>query len=355
MIVCAFFDEEFMGRLNEIIKSAFWQIEDEGFEILHKRSVKPFENAELPFRDQRVVETVKYHNEKWFHNEIVVKAKNATVEPQYAYAIDGLRTIIGASIRTRENLPSPIPMIKAKFLGKKKSLKKAILFDGTMGGNYNHFYADVFHKMYVLPEFTELDCPILVGPAIWEKSMMKFIRNDSPYKNLDWQLITEPVEAEELWVSRPMPFDKNHWLKTKQIFIKEDIPITEKKAIFLNRVNTTRTILNFDEIEKILTKHGVEVFVPEKLSMAEQAAAFNTTTHVISIHGAALTNLMYCNHSKTKVLELCSNNRIGTQFYWLSTALGMEWDMMLGSEADSNQSFTLDASAFEERLIEFLA
>lgn len=344
-----------MGRLNEIIKRGFWKIQDEGFEILHERSVKPFEHAELPFRDKRVVDAVKLHNQKWFHNEIVVRAKNATVEPQYAYAVDGLRIIIGASIRTRENLPSPIPLIKATFLGKKKRLKKAILFDGTMGGNYNHFFADVLHKLYVLPEFTDLDCPILVGPAIWEKSMMKFIRNDSPFKDLNWQLITEPVQAEELWISRPMPFDKNHWLKTKQFFIKEDLPTNQKKAVFLNRVNTTRTILNFEEIEKVLTKHGVEVFAPEKLSMAEQAQAFNTTTHVVSIHGAALTNLVYCNHANTKVLELCSNNRIGTQFYWLSTSLGIEWDMMLGSEADSNQSFTLDAAAFEKRLVEFLA
>lgn len=344
-----------MSKINELIKRAFWQIKDEGYETLHQRSLKPFEDAVLPFRDQRVVDAVKLHNQKWFHNELVVRVENATVEPQYAYAIEGLRTIIGASIRTRENLPSPVPILKAKLLGKRKQLKKAILFDGTMGGNYNHFFADVLHKLYVLPEFTELDCPILVGPAIWEKSMMKFIRDESPFKHLEWQLITEPVEAKELWISRPMPFDKKHWLRTKEIFIKQDLPSKGKKAIFLNRVNTTRTILNFDEIESILIEHGVEVFAPEKLSMAEQAEAFNTTTHVISIHGAALTNLMYCNHANTKVLELCSSNRIGTQFYWLSTALGIEWDMMLGSEADSNQSFTLDPVAFEKRLVEFLA
>lgn len=341
--------------LNDRIKRAFWKIRDDGFEIVHHREEKPFEHAILDFKDERVSKAVEYHNRKWFHNEIVVKAKNATVEPQLAYAVDGLRTIIGASIRTRENLPSPVPILKAKLLGKRKQLKKAILFDGTMGGNYNHFFADVLHKLYVLPEFTELDCPILVGPAIWEKSMMKFIRNESPFKHLNWQLISEPIEAKELWISRPMPFDKKHWLRTKEIFIKQDLPSKGKKAIFLNRVNTTRTILNFDEIESILIEHDVEVFAPEKLSMAEQAEAFNTTTHVISIHGAALTNLMYCNHANTKVLELCSSNRIGTQFYWLSTALGVEWDMMLGSEADSNQSFTLDPVAFENRLVEFLA
>ena len=78
---------------------------------------------------------VKYHNEKWFHNEILVKANKAIVEPQYCYAVDGLSTIIGASIRTRNNFPSPIPMLKAKFLGQKLKLNKAILFDGSNTGS----------------------------------------------------------------------------------------------------------------------------------------------------------------------------------------------------------------------------
>lgn len=340
--------------LNDRIKSAFWRIEDEGYEELHRVSIKPFEHFPANFADDRVNESVKHHNEKWFHNELVVKARNATVEPQYGYAVDGLRTIIGASIRTRSHLPSPIPMVKANFLGKRRNLKKAILFDGSMGINYFHFLSDVLHKIYLLEKFTELDCPILVGRAVWSKPFFRFISKEPAFAKLDWQPIDEPVFAEELFISRPMPYGKEYWLRTKSMFIGADAGPREKKAIFVNRQGT-RHITNFDAIQEILVRFGVGIVDPGGYNVKEQALLFNSASHVIGIHGAGMTNVAFCDAQKTKVLELCSNNRIGTQYYWLCQALGINWDMMLGGQARNDQSFELNPKEFEARLAEFLA
>ncbi|MFM1874830.1 MAG: hypothetical protein RL266_567 [Bacteroidota bacterium] len=340
---------------NQRIKSLFWKIDDNGNQPIHHIEIKPFENEPTDFGDHRVDSAVKYHNDKWFHNELVVKAQHATVEPQYAYAVNGLRSIIGASIRTRNNLPSPLPLIRSKLLHERAALKKAVLFDGSMGGNYMHFFSDVFHKIYLLERFTELDCPILVGPAVFGKSMMGYIMKESPYRHLQWMCLKQPVLVEELWIARPMPYKAEYFHRTKRFFIEKDLPRQQSKYIFLNRIGTSRCILNFSEIQKVLERNNVEVLATEKLSMKEQAQVFNLSARVIGIHGAAFTNLLYCNYAETKVLELCSANRIGTQFYWLSTALGMDWNMMLGSDADENQSFTLDPFEFERRLIEFLS
>lgn len=339
--------------INQWIKNAFWRVSDEVFKPLHLKEIKPFEHEPVIFEDSRVSNAVKYHNEKWFHTEMVVKAKNATVEPQYGYAVHGLRTVIGASIRTRNNLPSPIPMLKA-VLGNKKKLKKAILFDGSMGINYFHFLSDVLHKMYLLEEYTTIDCPVLVGQAVWSKPFFQFFINETELSKFDWQPITEPVQAEELWIARPLPYGKEYWLRTKRLFIPDDQPLNERKAIFINRTGT-RHITNFDAIEPILQKHGVSVVDPGSMNVRQQAELYNSATHIIGIHGAGMTNAVFSNHQKVKVFELCSNNRIGTQYYWLCTALGINWDMMLGSEANADQSFELDADAFEKRLTEFLA
>lgn len=339
--------------INQQIKSAFWKIEDEGFEILHSKSIKPFENETVDFEDMRVSEAVEYHNKKWLHNEIVVKAKNATVEPQYAYAIDGLNTLIGASIRTRENLPSPIPILKAKLLGKKTHLRKAILFDGSMGVNYFHFVSDVLHKIYLLEDFTKLDCPVLVGNAVWSRPFFQFLIKNTELSQLDWQPINQCIQVDELYVSRPLPYGKEYWNRTKRLFISDNNSIAEK-AIFVNRIGT-RHITNFDAIKSILENHEVQIVDPGASSMKEQAALFNSATRVIGIHGAGMTNTMYCDHESTKVLELCSNNRIGTQYYWLCTALGINWDMLLGEKANADQSFELNPELFEKRLAKFLA
>lgn len=339
--------------LNERIKSAFWNIRDDGFEELHRMEVKPFEFSPTNFTDERVNAAVKYHNEKWYHNEMVVKAQNAIVEPQYGYAVDGLNTIIGASIRTRNNLPSPVPMLKAKFLGKKSKLKRAILFDGSMGINYFHFLSDVLHKVFLLEQFIEIDCPLLVGQSVWSKSFFQHIISQTSLTKYEWRLIENPVEVEELYISRPLPYAKEYWQRTKKLFVEANTSATEQKAIFINRTGT-RQITNFQEIYAVLDKHLVELVDPGNMNMKQQAELFNSATHVIGIHGAGMTNVAFCNYENVKVLELCSNNRIGTQYYWLCQSLGITWDMMLGSEANQNQSFNLNAEEFDSRLRQLL-
>jgi capsular polysaccharide biosynthesis protein len=244
-------------------------------------------------------------------------------------------------------------MIKAAF-GQKLKLKKAILFDGSMGINYFHFLSDVLHKMYLLEEYTATDCPVLVGPAVWSKPFFQYFIRETELSKFDWQPIVEPVQAQELWIARPLPYGKDYWLRTKGLFIRQDLILDEIKAIFVNRTGT-RHITNFEAIEPILSKHGVSVVDPGSMNISEQAALFNSVTHIIGIHGAGMTNLAFCNHEKVKVLELCSNNRIGTQYYWLCTALGIKWDMMLGGMANSDQSFELNPKEFEARLEELLA
>ena len=339
--------------LNEYIKSAFWIIKDDGFEELHRIEAKPFEHHPTNFTDECVNAAVKYHNEKWFHNEILVKVNKAIVEPQYCYAVDGLSTIIGASIRTRNNFPSPIPMLKAKFLGQKLKLNKAILFDGSMGINYFHFLSDVLHKIYLLERFTEIDCPLLVGKAVWSKPFFQYLIKETRLSKYDWLLIQQPVEVCELFISRPMPYGKKYWQRTKDLLINSDNFLTERKAIFINR-GGTRHITNFKEIKVLLDKYLVEVVDPGNMNMKQQAELFNSASHVIGIHGAGMTNVAFCNHAKVKVLELCSSNRIGTQYYWLCQSLGINWDMVLGSEANADQSFELDAEKFDERLGQML-
>ncbi len=335
--------------LSTKIKDSFWNIDDSEGELLHKISEKPFEKFPIEFEDKRVNEAISHHNNKWFHNEMVVRAQNATVEPQYAYAVSGLRTIIGASIRTRQHLPSPVPMLKSQVLGDHESLDRAILLDGSMGINYAHFLSDVLPKLFLLEEYIDLKCPILVGPTVYEKSMVQFMMNETELKRLDWKKLDRPTKVKDLYIARPMPWKGKYWQQIKELIIKKDQPQNSQNAIFINRTGS-RTILNFNEIKPILEEFNVTELAPEKLDMRAQALEYNKASHIIGIHGAGMTNIFFGNYNKLKVLELCSSDRIGTQFYWLASCLGIDWDMMLGSKADPNQSFTLDPMKFRERL-----
>lgn len=339
--------------INNRIKSLFWKIDDSNNGLIQERAVKPFENFPLNFDDSRVNEAVDYHNKKWFHNQIILKV-TATVEPQYGYAVTGLRTIVGASIRTRNNFPSPIAMLKAQFWGYRKQLKKAILFDGSLGINYFHFLSDVLHKIYVLEEFIEIDCPLLVGREVYSKPFFQYLINRSELRKYNWQCIDKPVFVEELYVARPMPYEASLWERTKKLFVEKDAWPKTQKAIFINR-SGTRNITNFHAIQPILKSYNIEEIEPGNLNVKQQAELFNSATHIIGIHGAGLTNVTFCNYDNVKVLELCSNNGIGTQYYWLCTALGIEWNMVLGGAANTDQSFELDPEEFRTALEKLFA
>lgn len=339
--------------LNSRIKSLFWKIDDSNRELLHEKSVKPFENHPLNFDDERVNEAVGYHNKEWFHNQIAVKTK-ATVEPQYGYAVEGLRTIVGASIRTRKNLPSPLPILKAHLFGKREKLKKAVLFDGSMGINYFHFISDVLHKVYLLEQHTEIDCPLLVGKQVFCKPFFQFLIAETDLSKYQWIPIDKPIKVDELYVARPMPYEAEYWTRTKKLFIKDDDKSSGKKAIFVNRKGT-RHITNFSAIKPVLDHFEIEEFEPGNLNVRQQAEVFNKATHIVGIHGAGMTNVMFCNYNQAKVLELCSNNRIGTQYYWLCTALGINWNMLLGGTAEPDQSFELDPAEFRKALEKLFA
>lgn len=340
--------------LNNRIKSFFWKIDDSNRGAIHSESFKPFENHPLNFEDPRVNEAVGYHNKKWDHNEIAVKVDNGLVEPQYAYVIEGLRTINGVSIRTRNNLPSPLPTLKAKLFNGCQKLDKAVVIDGSMGINYFHFLSDVLHKIYLFEEHISIDCPLLIGKQVYDKPFVQFLIKETDLRKYNWTPIEEPMLVKELYVARPLPYKKEYWAKTKQLFIQNNQPINENKALFVNRTGTRR-ISNFEAIKPILNEFHIEEFDPGKLNMREQAEVFNGATHVIGIHGAGLANVFFCNYERTKVLELCSNNRIGTQYYWLCTALGINWNMLLGGVAEADQSFELDPAEFRKALEKLFA
>ena len=69
--------------------------------------------------------------------------------------------------------------------------------------------------------------------------------------------------------------------------VDSDLP----RKIFLDR--KTRAIANADEIAPILSARGYERVFAEELSVYEQIALLCRATHVVAIHGAALSPLVY--------------------------------------------------------------
>lgn len=103
----------------------------------------------------------------------------------------------------------------------------------------------------------------------------------------------------------------------KKAFIKESM-VKPVRRIYLTRKNVKsgRKIVNEIELIRILNSLDFQIVDPAKLSFAKQVELFNESEYIVSPHGAALANIVFCN-SGAKVIELFNHPDIcqGSQSY----------------------------------------
>jgi capsular polysaccharide biosynthesis protein len=210
------------------------------------------------------------------------------------------------------------------------------------------------HKIYLLEELNFINKPILVGRSIFNNLVFQHLITHTRLQKYDWQVISNPLMVKDLVVARPMPYDAKHWRKTKALFIENGKSKEPTKRLFINR-SGRRKIINLPELKPIFKKWGIEIIDPGTHSLSEQVDLFNSSSLIVGIHGAGLTNLAFCDYEKVKVLEISASDGVGCHYYWLCTSLGIDWQMILGEEGDSNQSFKLSANKLEDELEKLLS
>lgn len=83
---------------------------------------------------------------------------------------------------------------------------------------------------------------------------------------------------------------------------------TFPKKIFISRKDATaRNLVNFHDVESLLISRGYTELNPSEMTLSQQISAFSHATHIVSVHGAAMTNILWCSKD-TKVVELMPND-----------------------------------------------
>jgi capsular polysaccharide biosynthesis protein len=103
----------------------------------------------------------------------------------------------------------------------------------------------------------------------------------------------------------------------KRAFVERDHPSPSRRLYLTRRnVKSGRGIINEDELLKLLTAYDFQTIDPGQLPWLKQIAYFNESQFIVSPHGAALANIVFC-QPKTHVLELFNhpNTALGSQSY----------------------------------------
>ncbi|MDC0435342.1 glycosyltransferase family 61 protein, partial [bacterium] len=82
-----------------------------------------------------------------------------------------------------------------------------------------------------------------------------------------------------------------------------------------------RSVRNLDIIEHYLMSQGFEIYYPERHSISEQADAFSAASVVVGIHGAGMTNIVFC--QKNAVVVEFYGEHVAPCYWAISSLLGL--------------------------------
>ena len=86
-----------------------------------------------------------------------------------------------------------------------------------------------------------------------------------------------------------------------------DENINANRKIFISRKDaSSRTITNEEELINFLKNDNFEIINLSEKKFTDQVKIFNSAKLIVAMHGAGLTNLLFCK-SNTKVIEITEN------------------------------------------------
>lgn len=196
--------------------------------------------------------------------------------------------------------------------------------------NYYHFTVDLLPRLLLLERalgsLASLDHLVLnLRNKAYEEPLLR--RFGLP---LDKVLHLEDdmhLRVEELYVPTFTPSEygvaawKTSGIRSKVLKHESKRPAGTK--LFLSRKGaSSRRLLNEDELFQVLQKHGFVAMDCGAHSLEEQVSIFSSATHVVGLHGAAFTNIIYCQPG-TRIYEMI--NALSLRgFYWsLSDVCGL--------------------------------
>ena len=103
-----------------------------------------------------------------------------------------------------------------------------------------------------------------------------------------------------------------------------------RRAIYITRGDhPLRRLRNEEAVIALCRELGLEVVVPEHLSLAEQARLFHQANLVVGVKGAALTNALFCS-SRTHVVALSPGDFPDSFFWDLLAQSGIAYSEIFG-------------------------
>lgn len=255
---------------------------------------------------------------------------------------------------------SPAWRMPAFMFPKRKSGLYTAIFHLPWAETSNyHWFFDCLPRLYVLIKTVQEPITLIANAnmPLFQRETLDFILKDHPNIKVAFIRKTEKWICENFLmpsfvanaVSGYLPKGVSDFLREK-IFKGYGIDMKKPdRKIYISRSRATkRRIKNEAELLPVLHKYGFEVVYPETLSYRDQVQLFAESRIIAGAHGAGFTNAFFAQNAT--LLELHPGNAVKPHYFLLSKGQELDYQYLIGSEADAKLDFEISVEEFEEVL-----
>lgn len=203
---------------------------------------------------------------------------------------------------------------------KKIKINHAISFLSLQSHNYAHWVLETLPNLLFSLNNIKKDTKILINYGLHENHIQSLkILLGNKFRNVFFVKTNQIILARNLVYYSPLthiPFHpKNNITKYDHGFANDSILSNLKshyaknyhkktvklRKVFLARKNTSRNILNYEEVLNLVKSFKYEFIFCDDFDFLDQVNIFSNVTHVIAPSGASCANLLFCK-PRTNVL-----------------------------------------------------
>ena len=170
------------------------------------------------------------------------------------------------------------------------------------GTEFYHWFHDVLPRLETALPHLPPDTRFLINsnPKPWQLDSLAAF--EIKPEQLEIQPARVYTRAERLWFATPVGHTtlasgaiiKRVANRLRHHFVEDNSEEKLRRLHISRRKTNFRRIVNENEIIPLLEERGFETVLSEELSLREQVKWFSATVAMVGVHGAGLTNLMYC-------------------------------------------------------------
>jgi hypothetical protein len=260
-------------------------------------------------------------------------------ESVYPWQIDNFMGQFGSEVQVRED--TLVPNIAGEVI----SLASA--FHCREGGEtgYFHFINSILPRVAVRRrlEPAQIDMPMLASThAGFTRQMFELLGVSNIAPPGKW------YRVEQLFYPSAFIIEGDHFTRTRfsskllkemlRPLIEQNKPPKSDRRLYLSRGDVTvRRISNEDEVMKLFAARGFETVTVGGMSIADQIALFSSASHLVSAHGAGLSNMIFMEDGSS-VTEILSPSRLWPTFRTLAARHGLQYHAIIGSDVVLDQT-----------------